>query len=127
MLATGMAMWAWGIQKLVSHSRRLPSRPEPRSRLRGWTLDIRNMTVVMLCVGQAPEPSEEVQHVTELPQALARLQAQGRLRGVPEAVLAAARSGRERDVGSEEPTDSLSSEAAATRVEGSRALDVAAS
>ena len=39
--------------------------------------------VVMLCVWQAPEPSEEVQHVTELPQALARLQAQGRLCGVP--------------------------------------------
>ena len=83
--------------------------------------------MVILCVWQAPEPSEEVQHVTELPQALARLQVQGRLRGVPEAVLAAARSARERNVGSEEPTDSLSSEAAATSVEGSRALDVAAS
>ena len=70
---------------------------------------------------QAPVPSEEVRHVTELPQALARLQARGVLAGVPQAVLAAGGCGAGSAQGSDRMPGNPEDASAATSAEGSRA------
>ena len=70
---------------------------------------------------QAPEPSEEVRHVTELPQALARLQARGALAGVPQAVLAALGPGAGSGQGSHHVPGGPGGASVATSAEGSRA------
>lgn len=84
---------------------------------------VKNPDVVLR---QAPEPGEEVRHVTELPQALARLQARGALAGVPQAVLAAGGRGAGFGQGSDHVPSDPGDASAATSAEGSRAAHASA-
>ena len=64
--------------------------------------------------------------MTELPQALARLQARCALAGVPQAVLAAEGPGVGSEQGSEAVPDDPGDASAATSAEGSRAMHASA-